>query len=255
MSTLSVLVITGNEEQNIRDCLSSVRWASEIVVVDSGSRDKTVAIAKEFTQKVFVKEWKGYAAAKNFGLSNCGGDWVLWLDADERVSEELAKEIQTVVSQEVAPFGAYEFPRKAFFLGRWIRHCGWYPGYVTRLFKREAGRFSENKVHERLEFIGALGRLQSDLFHFTDPNLFHYFEKFNNYTSLAAAEMKEVGTGFSVVQLIVRPTWLFFRMYFLKLGFLDGIQGFILCVLSSCYVFTKYAKLWELSSGIERSNA
>jgi glycosyltransferase involved in cell wall biosynthesis len=253
LSSLSVIVITKNEERNIEDCLNSVRWAQEIVVVDGGSQDKTLKLAKKFTKKVFVKPWEGYGASKNFALEQCTGSWILWLDADERVTEELGKEIQALTDQHTTPLSVYQMPRKAYFLGKWIRHCGWYPGYVPRLFKKGAGRFSENKVHERFEFAGAVGKLQSDLLHYTDPNLWHYFEKFNRYTTLAADEMMEKRTLFRVSQLIVRPVWVFVRMYVVKLGFLDGIQGFILSVLSSCYVFTKYAKLWELSTSTERS--
>ncbi|MCX6135794.1 MAG: glycosyltransferase family 2 protein [Ignavibacteriales bacterium] len=252
MSSLSVIVITKNEERNIEECLNSVRWAYEIVLVDGGSTDKTLELARKFTEKVFVKPWEGYGASKNFALEHCRGDWVLWLDADERVTDDLGKEIQAVMDQAVTPFTVYEIPRKAFFLGKWIRHCGWYPGYVARLFKPGAGRFSDNKVHERFEFSGAVGKLRFDLLHYTDPNLWHYFEKFNRYTSLAADELMGKKAAFRISQLVVRPVWVFVRMYVVKLGFLDGIQGFILSVLSSCYVFTKYAKLWELSTGIER---
>ena len=253
MSSLSVIVITKNEERNIEDCLKSVLWAQEIVVVDGGSADRTLELARKFTSKVFVKSWEGYGAAKNFALEKCTGSWILWLDADERVTDELGKEIQAITAQEVTPSNVYEIPRKAFFLGKWIKHCGWYPGYVPRLFRKGAGRFSENKVHERFEFGGEAGRLRSDLLHFTDPNLWHYVEKFNRYTTLAADEMMEKRTAFRMSQIVVRPVWVFIKMYVLRLGFLDGIQGFILCVLSSCYVFTKYAKLWELSTGTERS--
>jgi glycosyltransferase involved in cell wall biosynthesis len=253
LSSLSVIVITKNEERNIEDCLNSVRWAQEIVVVDGGSEDKTLELAREFTSKVFVKPWEGYGASKNFALEQCTGAWVLWLDADERVTDELRIEIQGITDRQSTPLTVYEMPRKAFFLGRWIRHCGWYPGYVPRLFKKGAGRFSENKVHERFEFEAEVGRMKSDLLHYTDPNLWHYLEKFNRYTTLAADEMMDKRMVFRVSHLIVRPVWVFIRMYVVKLGFLDGIQGFILSVLSSCYVFTKYAKLWELSTSTERS--
>jgi glycosyltransferase involved in cell wall biosynthesis len=255
LSSLSVIVITKNEERNIAECLDSVRWAQEIVVVDGGSDDKTLELAKKYTQKVYVKPWEGYAASKNFALQQCTGEWVLWLDADERITRELGQEVQSVTGQQPTPFAAYEIPRRAFFLGRWIRHSGWYPGYVTRLFKRGSGHFSDHKVHERLEFDGQVGRLRFDLLHYTDPNLWHYFDKFNRYTTLAADEMAERQTTFRMSQLIVRPVWVFVRMYFIKMGFMDGIQGFILSVLSGCYVFTKYAKLWELSSDTKRSKA
>jgi len=253
VTDLSVIVITKNEERNIEACLESVRWAQEVIVVDGESTDSTVELARKYTQNVFTKAWEGYGASKNFALDRCTGKWVLWLDADERVTNELAGEIQVVVKQGVDSHQVYEIPRKAFFLGKWIKHSGWYPGHVARLFKRGSGRFSTNKVHERFEFDGKPGRLRSDLLHYTDPNLFHYFEKFNNYTSLAADEMHDGENTFRITQLLIRPWWVFIRMYILKFGFLDGIQGFILSVLSACYVFTKYAKLWELSSDSKRS--
>ena len=254
MNSLSVIVITLNEEKNIADCLKSVSWASEIVLVDGGSTDKTLEIARGFTEKTFVKPWEGYGASKNFGLEHCTGDWVLWLDADERVTPGLAEELKGILANDTTSPVAFEIPRKAFFLGKWIRHCGWYPGHVLRLFRRKAGHFSENKVHERLEVSGEKGRLRSDLLHYTDPNLWHYFEKFNRYTTLAAEELSGNRARFKISQLIVRPFWVFVRMYILKRGFLDGIHGLVLSVLSAAYVFTKYAKLWELSGEFQRSN-
>jgi glycosyltransferase involved in cell wall biosynthesis len=253
LATLSVIVITKNEEHNIVDCLESAKWANEIVVVDGGSDDKTVDLARGYSTKVFVKSWKGYAASKNFALEQCTGDWVLWLDADERVTKELAQEIQDLLTQSVTTFVGYEVARKAYFLGKWIKHCGWYPGYVLRLFRRGSGHWMEKKVHEYLEIVGPTGRFKAALLHYTDPNLWHYFDKFNRYTALAAEELSSKGEIFRLSQLTVRPPWLFVRMYFMKLGFLDGIQGLILCVLSSCYVFTKYAKFWELTSSETRS--
>lgn len=255
LSSLSVIVITRNEERNVSDCLETVRWASEIVIVDSGSVDRTVEIARRFTQKIFIRPWDGFASAKSFALQQCTGDWILWLDADERVTKELTAEIQSVIEKNDTPLAAFEFPRKAFFLGRWIKHCGWYPGYVSRLFKRTAGTFSDSKVHERLDVQGSVGRLNADLLHYTDPNLSHYFEKLNRYTTLAAEELGEKGSGVSLIHMIVRPFWVFVRMYIFKRGFLDGMEGFILSVLSACYVFTKYAKLWELTTKGERSKA
>lgn len=249
MSSLSVILITKNEQENIRECLESVRWADEIIVVDSGSTDKTVEYTRKYTKKIFEREWQGFGATKNFALSKVKGEWVLSIDADERVTPELATEIQKVVQSRTTRFVGYSFPRKAFFLGRWIKHCGWYPGRVVRLFRRNAGTFTDSQVHESLRVAGAVGELSADLLHFTDPNLFHYFQKFNRYTSLAVDEMATRSESFSLSQLAFRPLWTFIRMYMIKLGFLDGIEGFILCVLSSCYVFTKYAKLWEAQQG------
>ena len=247
MSTLSVILIAKNEEDNIQECLSTVSWADEIVVVDAGSSDTTVKKAQAFTGKVFVRPWEGYGAAKNYAMSQASSEWILWLDADERVTGALKDEIRRTIASPEDSTVAYSVPRKANFLGRWIRHCGWYPGRVTRLFRRGKGHFTDSKVHERLEIEGPQGNLSSDLLHYTDPTLSHYFEKFNKYTSLAAEELSEDDRQFGVGQITFRPLWTFIRMYFLKLGFLDGLPGFILCILSSLYVFTKYAKLWEFS--------
>ncbi len=246
MARLSVITLALNEEHNIGECLESVRWADEIIVVDSGSTDKTVEIARRYTQLVLNVEWKGYGATKNHAMEKASGDWILWLDADERVPERLADEIRDIVRTDDPATNGYEVARRAFFLGKWIKHCGWYPGRVTRLFRRTASRFTESHVHEQIVVDGAVGRLQNDLLHFTDPNLDHYFSKFNRYTSLAAQDLRAAGRRSSLYDLLVRPAFLFFKMYILRRGFLDGMQGFILCVASSCYVFTKYAKLWEL---------
>jgi glycosyltransferase involved in cell wall biosynthesis len=254
VSTLSVIIITKDEEKNIRFCLQSVMWADEIIVVDAGSQDRTVDIVKEFTQKIFSRPWDGYGAAKNYGLSQCSGEWVLWLDADERVTPELQKEILDRLSSVDNKVSALSMPRRANFLGRWINHCGWYPGRITRVFRRSAGRFTEEKVHERLEVQGETIQLHSDLLHYTDPDLRYYFEKFNKYTSLAAEELVTHKKRFMLVQLTVNPVWVFIRMYIVRMGFLDGIPGLILCVLSANYVFTKYAKLWEYSIQKEGSN-
>lgn len=247
MPKLSVIIITHNEELNIAPCLASVQWADEIVVVDSQSTDRTVELASKYTSRVHVRPWMGYAEAKNYALAQTATDWVLWLDADERVTPELAKEIQQVVQQNRTGLVGYSFPRRAYFLGKWIKHCGWYPGRVVRLFRREAGTFSDSLVHEHLILDGSIGELYHDLLHYTDERLDHYFNKFNRYTSLGAEELLSKRRSFRLVDLLVRPPVFFFKMYILRLGFLDGIPGLILCVLSSCYVFTKYAKLWERS--------
>ncbi len=243
MNKLSVVVITKNEEKNVRECLSSVLWADEIIVVDAGSTDNTLEIAKEFTQKVYSRPWDGYGAAKNFGLAKCTGEWILSIDADERVTQELREEILGKLSTVNQKTAAFSVPRRANFLGKWIYHCGWYPGRITRVFRRSAGRFTEEKVHERLEIQGEIVPLHSDLLHYTDPDLKSYFEKSNKYTSLAAEELLDHKKKFSLVKLIVNPFWIFFRMYILRLGFLDGIAGFILCVLFGELCFYKICKV------------
>jgi glycosyltransferase involved in cell wall biosynthesis len=247
LTPVSVIVITRNEEKNIRECLTSARWADEIIVVDSGSSDGTVDVARTFTQKVFVKPWEGFGESRTFALSQARNEWMFWLDADERIAPELAEEIELTVSGP-PKHAAYTVPRKAFFLGRWIKHCGWYPGRVTRLFRKDKGRFTTDRVHEKLIVDGPVGELKSDLLHYTDPTLEHYFMKFNRYTSLAAEDLAAAGRSASVFRLVVNPFWTFVKMYFLRLGFLDGMPGLILCTLSAGYVFAKYAKLWELNT-------
>jgi len=252
VTTLSVICITKNEERNITDCLRSVQWAHEIVVVDSGSTDATVSLARSFTDKIFDRPWDGYGEAKNFALSQCTGEWILWIDADERLSPELEDEIRSVLARTVDGVAGYSVPRKAFFLGKWIKHCGWYPGRVTRVFRRSDGRFTIDRVHEELVLAGSVTELKGDLLHYTDPDLFHYFRKLNKYTTLAAQDLAAEGRQFSLAQLIGKPFWTFVRMFIVKRGFLDGIHGFVLCILSSAYVFAKYAKLWEKNRlGIE----
>lgn len=245
MATLTVITLTLNEEKNIVPCLETVRWADEILVIDSGSTDATLALARTFTRRVFTITWEGYGAARNFALGQAAGDWILWLDADERVTPELADEIREILRANPEGVNGYEIARRAYFLGRWIRHCGWYPGRVTRLFRKGKGRFNETRVHEHLHVEGRTLQTRHDLLHLTDPDLQHYLYKFNRYTSLAAEDMVAAGRRFSFADLLFRPPFQFVKMYVLRGGFLDGLEGLILSVLSSAYVFTKYAKLWE----------
>jgi len=243
---ISVIVITYNEENTIADCLVSVQWADDIIVVDAYSKDRTVGLVRKFTSKVFQKKWEGYVSAKQFGMEQAAHEWILWLDADERVPDDLAIEIQRTIVKTSDSHAAYEITRRAFFLGKWIRHCGWYPGYVLRLFQKGKVQFTSSRVHERLESDGPVGRLQHDLLHYTDENLYHYFIKLNRYTSLAAEDLNEATYRFKLSDILIRPTFLFCKMYFIKRGFLDGMHGLILSALSAGYVFCKYAKTWEL---------
>lgn len=245
-ATLSVIVITFNEAHNIAACLETVRWADELIVVDSKSTDQTREIARTYTDQVIEAEWQGYAANKNLALARAKGDWILWLDADERIAPELAEEIRGVLSTRTH-FVGYSMPRKAFFLGRWIRHCGWYPGHVLRLFRREVAFINDSLVHEGVEIQGPVGQFRNDILHFTDLNLNHYLWKFNRYTSLAAQQLHESGYRSHWWDILLRPWFTFIKMYLLKAGFLDGRQGFMLSLLSGGYVFAKYAKVWELA--------
>lgn len=247
---ISSITIAKNEETNIARCVENLRACVDeiIVLVDEESSDKTLDIVKSYPNvKCAVVKWMGYAKTKQYGVSLCSNDWILWIDADEVVTKELSKELIGFKTSSPV-FTAYSILRKAFFLGRWIKHSGWYPGRVTRLFNKNDVKFSENDVHEHLLVKGETGELNSDLEHYTDPNIYHYFQKFNRYTTLAAEELVKKGKSFSMFDILLRPIVIFVKMYFLKLGFLDGIQGFILAVFSSAYVFTKYCKFWELKN-------
>ncbi len=244
MTGISVVVITKNEEANIEECLRSCFFSDDIIVVDAESSDATVTIAQRFTEKVFVRPWEGFSAAKQFGVDRTKNDWVLWLDADERVLPELAAEIRETVERQPSA-GAFTVARRAYFLGRWIRHSGWYPGRVTRLFHKGRARFNDNAVHEGLIVEGETGTLTHDLLHWTDPTIGHYFSKFNRYTTLAAEERVSRGKKFSSADLFIRPLWQFLKMYVFRRGFLDGKEGLLLALFSSAYVLTKYAKVWE----------
>jgi glycosyltransferase involved in cell wall biosynthesis len=250
LNRISAIIITRNEEKNIGPCLESLSFVDEIVVVDSNSDDRTVPIARKYTQKVYDFEWKGFGETKQYALEQTSHDWVLWLDADERISPELASEIKSTLEKE-SPFSGYRMPRKAFFLGRWMRHGGWYPGYVVRLFRKEKGRFDSANVHERLHVDGPVGMLNAPILHYTDDSIQHYYEKFNRYTSLAAEELVKRGKRYSMLDLLFRPGFMFLKMYLFKAGFLDGLEGLQLAVFSSNYVFTKYAKLRELSRSLK----
>jgi (heptosyl)LPS beta-1,4-glucosyltransferase len=247
---VSSITIAKNEEANIARCIESLYECVDeiIILVDEESSDKTMDIVKSYPKvKCVVVKWMGYAKTKQYGVSLCTNDWILWIDADEAVTQELSKELIDFKSSS-PNFTVFSIPRKAFFLGRWIKHSGWYPGRVTRLFNKHEVKFSENDVHEHLLVSGETDKLNFDLEHYTDPNIYHYFQKFNRYTTLAAEELVKKGKAFSLVDILLRPIVIFIKMYFLKLGFLDGIQGFILAVFSSAYVFTKYCKFWELKN-------
>ena len=244
---ISSIIIAKDEEKNIGRCIQSqVDCIDEIIVlVDEHSKDSTLQIVKSFsTVKYEIVKWQGFSATKKYAVTLTSNDWIFWIDADEVLTPGLSKELIEFKKSE-AECDSYSFPRKANFLGRWILHSGWYPGRVTRLFNKNKITFSDNDVHEHLIIKGKVGAFKNDIEHYTDPDIKHYFEKFNRYTTLAAEEMDKKGKSFKVSDLVIRPIVIFIKMFIIKRGFLDGIQGFILAVFSSAYVFTKYCKLWE----------
>ncbi len=244
---LSVAIITYNEQANIRRTLESITWAGEVIVVDSGSTDATVAICREYTDKVFHRDWQGYANQKNFAIDQSSGEWVLSLDADEPVEPALADEIRAIISSPQS-LDAYWIPRKTFFLGKWVRHGGWYPDYNLRLFRKGKGRFEERAVHEALHVRGTLGRTRHALEHHAYPDLTSYIATINKYSSLAVAVMAEKGINpfkTSWLNILIRPILTFILKYIFRMGFLDGKHGLVLNLFHSYYVLTKYAKAWE----------
>lgn len=242
---VSVAVITKNEEKNIEKLLESVKDFQEIVVVDSFSNDSTVEICKRYTDRIYQKAWEGFALQKQFAIEKTTLDWVLLVDADEVVTEELKMEIVERISNK--NFDGYYIPRKNFFLGRWIRHSGWWPDYTLRLFKRQKGRMQIRQVHEKVIVEGKLGYLNSPLLHYTYNSLNEFITKMQNYSSLAADEVVKSDKKIYkiVLKMFFSPVFTFLKMYIFRLGFLDGIRGFLLAVLYSVYSFLKYAKAWE----------
>jgi glycosyltransferase involved in cell wall biosynthesis len=244
---LTVTVITWNEEERLRRCLDSVAWADELVVVDAGSEDKTVQIARSFTDHVVVRPWDGFAPQKNFALTRATGDWILSLDADEEVSPELAEEIRRVIAAPTAD--GYAVPRRNIFWGRWMRHGLLYPDWQVRLFRRDRGRFVERQVHESVAVDGAVARLAGALVHRSYRDVADFLTRTNRYTTLAAEEWVRSGRPARATDLVLRPLARFLSMYVVHGGWLDGWRGFLLAVLYAYYVFVRSAKVWERVKG------
>jgi len=244
---LSSIIVAKNEENNVGRCIDSqLDCIDEIIVmIDGSSSDKTEEIVKSKKVVYQLVKWQGYTKTKQLALAKTSNNWVLWIDADESLTPELKAELKAFKYNH-PKYAAYSVARRAYFLNKWIRHSGWYPARVTRLFDKNKARFNDNNVHENLVVEGEIGKLANDLNHWTDPTIEHYLKKFNLYTSLAAKDIFDKGKSVSVLDLILRPFLMFIKMYFAKLGFLDGVHGFILAIFSSAYVFTKYAKLWHL---------
>jgi glycosyltransferase involved in cell wall biosynthesis len=243
---ISAVIITYNEEKNIRRCLESLRWAREIVVIDSYSSDKTVEIAREYTNQVFLHPFEGYVKQKNYALDRASSEWVFSLDADEVVTQKLWDRIQKSWPQEKVAYDGFTVNRLSQFSGKWIRHCGWYPDKKLRLFRRQRGRWTGNDLHEKVQVEGRVKDLNADLRHYAYENLAENMEKIQRYSTIFAKAQYKRGRRASCFDLLMRPVAKFFKAYILKRGFLDGRHGFLLTSMASFYVFLKYAKLWEL---------
>lgn len=248
MLKISATIIALNEERNIARAMESLRCCDEVLVVDSGSTDRTVEIACKLGAKVVETHWRGYAAQKNFAMEQASHDWILSLDADESLSEALEAEIWQI--KKAGPsYDAYTMPRLAQYLGRWILHSGWYPDRKIRLFDRRKARWDGKYVHESVVVNGRIGHLQSNLLHFTCNSLSEHLRTMDSYTTLAAAELIDRQEHIGWFKLLWDPPWTFVRTYFLKRGFLDGPEGLAIAYMAAFHNFVKYAKAKFMQPG------
>lgn len=244
---LAVVIITLNEERNLGGCLESVRWADEIVVVDAQSVDGTVDIAQRYTNKVFVRPWPGFGPQKNFAMNQTSAEWVLIVDADERVTHSLRDEILELMRAGQPPdVAGFEIPRRNFFYGRWIRGGGISPDYQLRLIRRSAGRYDEVLLHERLQLKGRILRLRSPLDHHSIPSICDHVRKMARYTTLGALEKLKSRSRVKPLEVACNHLATIFKTYVLRGGFRDGVHGIIVALFAGMHTFVKYAKAWEL---------
>jgi glycosyltransferase involved in cell wall biosynthesis len=245
MEPISATLITHNEAANIEEALRSLAWTDEIVVADSGSTDATVEICGRYTGKVFTRPWTGFVDQKNYVVEKASHDWILSLDADERVSLDLTGEIEALRRNGLR-FAGYRIPRVAFFMGRWIRHGDWYPDYQLRLFDRRRGRWQGGRVHESVRIDGTPGVLRGQIHHYTYRSLSDYLRRLETYSTLAAQDYMQRGKTASAAKLMAHPAATFLKAYLLKRGFLDGAPGLMAAAMGAVSVYFKYAKLYEL---------
>ena len=245
---ISATIITFNEERNIARVLESLRCCDEVLVLDSGSNDRTVEIATKLGAHVVEASWHGYAAQKNIATELAANDWILALDADESVSEALEAEIWQI--KKAGPDAAgYSMPRLAQYLGRWILHSGWYPDRKVRLFDRRKAHWVGKFVHESVKVEGRIVHLQSNLLHFTCDSLSQHLRSMDGYTTLAAQEIVSRGIKVNLSRMLFDPIWTFFRTYIVKLGFLDGAEGLAIAYMAALYNFVKFFKARHMSPG------
>ncbi|MBS3818155.1 glycosyltransferase family 2 protein [bacterium] len=249
---ISVVIITYNEEENLPGVLKSVKdVASEIIVVDSYSEDETIRIAKKYTTKVYSREWTNFSDQKNFGNGKASHPWILSLDADERLSPELRAEILQLKGEE-RDWAAFSMPRQAFYLGKWIRHCGWYPDRKIRLFRKDKAFWKGEYVHEDLVVEGPVRALKGKLYHFTYKDITDHLNRVNQFSSLGAQKLYAQKKKSRWYHLLFQPFLGFVRSFCLKMGFLDGFAGFVISVFHGYSLFVRYAKLREIWKKGER---
>ncbi|MBV9265093.1 MAG: glycosyltransferase family 2 protein [Acidobacteriaceae bacterium] len=248
MIRITATIITFNEERNVARVIESLRCCDEILVLDSGSNDRTVEIATKLGARVVEASWHGYAAQKNIATELAANDWILALDADESLSEALEAEIWQI--KKTGPqYDGYTVPRLAQYLGRWILHSGWYPDRKVRLFDRRKAKWVGQFVHESVVVHGSVGHLKSNVLHFTCNSLSEHLRSMDGYTTLAAQDIVARGKSVSYARLLFDPAWTFIQTYFLKQGFLDGVEGLAIAYMAALYNFIKYAKARDMSPG------
>ena len=243
---LSVTVITFNEEKNIRDCLMSVKWADEIVVIDSGSSDKTVEICRDFTDKIFFHPWTGMKEQKQHAVDKASHQWIFSIDADERLTDA----IKDFILQELnnPSYDGYRFPRQNYFLGKWMKHGGWYPDMVLRFFNRDKGYFGGINPHDKVIIeSGKVRTINRPIIHNSYSSISQYLTKQNLYSSVSAAERVKAGKRVMPFLIPIKTVWKFLETYFIKLGLMDGFHGFVAAMGAAYSTFLKYVKIWELS--------
>jgi (heptosyl)LPS beta-1,4-glucosyltransferase len=243
---LSVAIITKNEEERLPDCLESVTFADEVLVVDSGSTDGTVELAKSFGARVLIEAWRGYSGQKQYAVDQCLHDWVLILDADERIPRETAQGIMRELGRNDSTISAYGFRRKNYLHGRWIKHCGWWPDRIVRLVNRRAGGFDGRPVHEKWVTQGSVRELDAVIEHISFRNYSELLAKMENYSNLASKELFEKNARVNAFSPLLHGLWMFLRTYFLELGVLAGFDGFVISTTNAGGSFLKYAKAREM---------
>ncbi len=256
-NSLSIALVVKNEERNIRECLTSAKWADEIIVVDAYSSDHTVEIAREFTDKIYQRQWEGFGIQKNFCMKQATCSWVFILDCDERIPLELQEEIREVIQSASPETVGYSLPRKNYFYGRWIRTGGSYPDHQLRLLRSGAGYLDDAEPHNKMILKGGHAYLKSPLIHLTSPTVGDHFKKMPNFSTLAAQEKFRTKKQMGWYDLLFPPVATFLKMYFSKGAWKEGVHGLIYSFFASIYTFLKYAKLWEMlySRGSRRSGA
>jgi glycosyltransferase involved in cell wall biosynthesis len=244
---ISAKVNVFNEEENIAGLCETVDWADEIVVVDSDSSDRTVEIARKYTDKIFNIPFKGYKQKHEFSDSKTTGDWIFWIDADERLTPELKASILALKDRDPATLpDGFRIARRAYYLGRWIKHSGWYPDYVMRLYRKEGSFWDGIPPHQIAHVKGRVETLEGELLHYTKQSLADHHRMTERYASFAAAHYLETGKTAGWSDIYFRPVFAFIRTYLIKLGFLDGMPGLIIAYFTAYGVFLKYAMLWEM---------